>query len=141
MDNIITILFFPFFICFFTFIIFFISKAGWSDLAAKYQSETPFRGRRIGTISAGINLARYNNALVLFVSDKGMYIKSVLLFRPFHPAILIPWKEVMEVKEKKILFTNYFELFIGNPKVATISLKRSTFKKMFPESKLILTDA
>jgi len=109
---------------------FIISKMGWADLAANYQSNSTFIGKRVGIISASINNANYQNSLVLKYNEDGIYLKPVVLFRLFHKPVLIPWKDVKEVRDKKILFYTYKELIIGNPFVAIIGIKKAIFSKI-----------
>ncbi len=108
---------------------FIISKFGWADLAAKYKVEDTFIGSRIGIISASINSANYRNAIILKYNEEGIYLKTIFLFRLFHDPILIPWKEIKEVRGKKFLFFNPKQLIVGSPFVATITISSSTFSK------------
>ncbi|MEO8406333.1 MAG: hypothetical protein ABI480_17115 [Chitinophagaceae bacterium] len=109
---------------------FIISKMGWDDLYANYPASTEFSGQRIGIITAAVNNANYKNSLVLKYNEEGIYLRPVLIFRLFHKPILIPWKEIKEVRQKKILIFSYTELIIGNPFVAVIKISKSTFTKL-----------
>ncbi len=123
--------FFPvFFIGMFVFIIFFLSKKGWSDLAREYQTDNAFEGERVGIISAAINGVNYNNCLLLKYNDEGFYLRPVLIFRLFHKPIFIPWKAVKGLRDKKILFVVLKEMVIGEPAIAFIQLRQSTFSKI-----------
>ena len=122
---------FPFlFIGMWILITFIISKMGWAGLVANYACTETFTGTRVGIISAGINNANYNNSLVLKYNEEGIYLKPVLLFRLFHKPVLIPWKEIIEVRDKKILFYTYKELIVGQPFVAIIGLRNNVFSKI-----------
>lgn len=109
---------------------FILSKMGWADLAANYPSNSAFTGKRVGIISASINSVNYQNSLVLKYNEEGIYLRPVFLFRLFHKPVLIPWKEIKEVRDKKILFYTFKELIIGNPFVAIIGIKKTTFSKI-----------
>jgi hypothetical protein len=109
---------------------FILSKIAWSRLVEKFRTDAPFDGNRIGIISAGINSVNYGNSLILKCSQRGMYLKTVFLFRLFHPPVLIPWKEIKEVRNRKILFIRTTELVVGNPFVALITLKASVYEKI-----------
>lgn len=119
-----------FFIAFWLFVFFLISRFGWARLAEKYRYDGQFFGTKIGLISATINWADYNNALILQINDKGMLIKPLKIFGFFHPPLLIPWREIKSVQERKILFVRYWELDIGQPKVARIRLKDRVFQEI-----------
>jgi len=109
---------------------FILSKFGWANLAAHYKTDQEFIGKRVGIISAWINWVSYKNALVLKYNDEGIYIKPFLIFRLFHPPLLIPWKDITEVQDKKVFFVGYKELMIGEPFVAKIKLYTSTFREI-----------
>ncbi len=119
-----------FFIAFWIFVIFLISRFGWARLAGKYRFDGQFFGNRIGLISATINWAEYNNALILHVNEKGMLIKPLKIFAFFHPPLLIPWREIKEVQERKVFFIRFWELEIGRPKIGRIRLKDRDFQKI-----------
>ena len=103
---------------------------GWADLEAKYETTDPFIGTRIGIISVSINGMNYNNSIILKYNDVGIYLNPVFILRVFHKPILIPWKEIIEVRDKKILFLDLKELIIGNPFVAKLMMRKSTFNKI-----------
>lgn len=111
-------------------ITFIVSKMGWADLVANYQSDAVFTGNRVGIISASINKTNYNNALILKYNEEGIYLKPILIFRLFHKPVLIPWKEIKEVRDKKILFYTYKELIVGQPFVATIGIRNTVFSSL-----------
>lgn len=119
-----------FFIGMFVFVIFFLSKKGWSDLAGQYQFEGNFEGDRVGIISAAINGVNYNNCLLLKYNHEGFYLRPVFIFRLFHKPILVPWKEIKNIRDKKLLFVQLKELVIGQPAVAIIQMRQSTFSKI-----------
>jgi hypothetical protein len=121
---------FPFFfVGMWVLVTFIISRVGWSKLADNYEMIEPFTGQRVGIISASINNANYNNSIILKYNEAGLYLKPIILFRLFHKPILIPWKEIKEVRDRNILLFSYKELMVGNPLIAKIKLKKSTFSK------------
>jgi hypothetical protein len=125
------IYFFPFlFIGMVILVTFIISKMGWADLAARFQSDATFSGTRVGIISASVNGAKYKNSLILKYNEEGIYLRPVFLFRLFHKPVFIPWKEIKEVRDKKILFYSFKELIVGNPFVAIIGIKKADFNKI-----------
>ena len=119
-----------FFIGMITLVLSLLSKKGWSDLASEYEFRDSFHGERVGIISAAINGVNYNNCLLLKYNSEGFYLRPVFIFRMFHKALFIPWKEVKTVRDKKIFFTELKELVIGEPAIAFIQLKHSTFAKI-----------
>ena len=124
------LLFIPFFIGMWFFVTFLVSRAGWSALAARFRTNSAFEGESLGVISAMVNIANYRHTLVLKYNEAGIHLQPVKVFRMFHPPLLIPWKEIKEVREKEFLFYRYNELVIGEPRVATIRVKTSTFSRI-----------
>jgi len=104
-----------------------ISKMAWADLVKNYETEASFSGHRVGIISASINGISYNNALILRFNEEGIYLRPVWVFRLFHKPVLIPWKEIKEVRDRKFFFFNLKEIIVGNPFVAKITMRKSTF--------------
>ena len=129
-------LFIPFlftflFVGMWVFIVYFLSNSAWVHLVAKFKFTDQFVGKRIGIISARINYVNYNNSLILYYNEKGFYLKPVFIFKLFHPPIFIPWNEVQDIYDKKILFFKYKELWvIGHPNYTSITISDSTFKKL-----------
>jgi len=103
---------------------------GWSDLVDRYQYDGIFQGKRFGIISAAINGVNYNNCLVLKYNEHGFYLRPILVFRLFHRAIFIPWREIKVVRDKKVLFIQLKELVIGDPVIAIMRMKHSTFARI-----------
>src|SRR5215212_11980348 len=122
---------FPFLVIgMFILVMYIMSKMGWDDLVANYEASVPFTGQRVGIISASINSLGYRNSLVLKYNDQVMLLKPVFILRLFHKPIFIPWSEIKEIRDKKILFTNLKQFIIGNPFVAVIGMEKSTFSKI-----------
>jgi hypothetical protein len=119
-----------FFILMFVGVLFVTSKKGWSDLAAVYRFDSSFEGRSIGLISLYINGAAYKNCLVLKYDHEGFYLRPVFVFRLFHRPLFVPWKDIKDIRSKKVVFTDLTELVIGNPAIALMQMKRSTFEKL-----------
>lgn len=123
--------FFPFiFAGMWVLVTFVLSKLGWANLATPYLFDRPFEGKRVGVITASINNVNYKNSLILKYNEEGIYLRPVVLFRLFHKPVLIPWKEIKEVRTKKVLFISFKELIVGHPFVAVIGLNQSTFNKI-----------
>ncbi|MDJ1506675.1 hypothetical protein [Xanthocytophaga agilis] len=129
----ILILVFPvFFVSIFVGVIFLISQFGWARLASSYRNDSPFEGKHIGIITARINRVNYKNCLSLKCNEEGLYMRPILFFRLFHPPVLIPWKDIVDVKEKKILFFTTKKLTVGEPSVSSIEISRFTYSQLEP---------
>jgi hypothetical protein len=87
---------------------------GWSSLAKVYRIRVPFNGAKWGMQSGRMRwLANYNNVLTLGVSQEGLYLASMFLFRFMHPPLLVPWSEI-KVRRSKGWFFEYVTFTLGH---------------------------
>ena len=80
-------------------------RSGWSLLAERYRSDTPFEGQHWRFQSGMIGLRDevdpslegllpFRAALDFGTNSEGLYLSGFLLFRWRRPALFIPWSEV-----------------------------------------------
>jgi hypothetical protein len=68
---------------------------GWFSLAKVYRTQVAFDGTKWRMQSGQMRwLANYNKALTIGVSQQGLYLASMFLFRFMHPPLLVPWSEI-----------------------------------------------
>jgi hypothetical protein len=79
-----------------------LAAKGWNSLLAGYRAPRPPQGKKIGGASASIGIARYNGVLSLWLADEGLYLQPMLLFRAFHPPLLVPWPHIIAIEENKL---------------------------------------
>ena len=83
---------------------------GWFSLAKVYRTRVAFNGAKWKMQSGQMRwLANYNNVLTLGVSQQGLYLASMLLYRFMHPPLLVPWSEI-KVRRSKGWFFEYVTL-------------------------------
>ena len=89
-----------------------IARVGWSQLAEKYACHNPYNGPKQGWQWGMLNWAAYKGCLWLAISPDGLYLETgpSLLFRAFHPPLLIPWSAIKSVKETKYWFMRVLEI-------------------------------
>jgi hypothetical protein len=109
---------------------FLLSRMGWHSLASKYSYKAIFIGERVRINSIKVNWISYNGTVIIEYDTKGLYLKQIPLFRLFHEPIFIPSREIREIRDKKILLSNYKILIVGEPLVAKISFEKSDFLKI-----------
>jgi hypothetical protein len=79
--------------------------SGWFSLARVYRARIPFQGARWRLQRGKMRyLVGYNNILAIGVSQQGLYLAVLSLFRFMHPPLLIPWSEVKVRKKKGWVF-------------------------------------
>lgn len=93
---------------YFAFLTWIISRiSGWARLARRFRATEPFFGESWGWQSARFRWScHYNNCLTVGASPETLYLAMMLPFRLFHPALVIPWREI-EVETGKVFFGLY----------------------------------
>ena len=87
---------------------------GWFSLAKVYRLRVPFNGAKWGMQRAQMRWwVNYKNVLTIGVSQEGLYLAVVSLFRFMHPPLLVPWSEV-RVRRSKGWFFEYVTFTIGH---------------------------
>jgi|GEM_PF-1262593 hypothetical protein len=125
-----SLLFAVLFVSIFLLVLFIIIQRGWNKLARKYHYSAEFDGKKFGVISAMINGVNYRNCLLLKYDDRGIYIKPVFMFRLIHKPVFIPFDEIKSVRDIKLFFIKYKELYIGEPRVVKMQIQESIFRKL-----------
>ena len=118
----IPLVFIPFFILFWSAIVFFISFAsGWSQLKQIYRTDMPFTGELSRFLSGRLRRATYSGVLVIGRNGEGLYLRPLMPYRPGHPPLFIPWDEI-EMSEGKVLFSTYTEMIFSQAPHITFRL-------------------
>jgi hypothetical protein len=78
---------------------------GWFSLAKVYRTRVAFNGAKWRMRSGQMRwLVNYNNVLTIGVSQEGLYLASMFLFRFLHPPLLVPWSEIKVRRNKGWMF-------------------------------------
>jgi hypothetical protein len=104
-----------FFVTLWTLVCFLIAAiSGWQSLAKRYRTEREFPAHRRGLQSAQMRMrAGYNNILTVGSDAEGIYLDVLILFRPGHPRLFIPWTEVQAEEPTRWLFLAMRTLRLG----------------------------
>src|ERR1700733_12414580 len=88
---------------------------GWFSMAKVYRTQVPFNGAKWRGQSGQMRwLAKHNNnVLTLGVSQQGLYLASMFLFRFMHPPLLVPWSET-KVRSSKGWVFEYVTFTMGH---------------------------
>lgn len=77
--------------------------SGWHELAKHYASADRYQGRWIsqpddsgqeGGLEVSLRHSVSENAIKLGADPRGLYLQMSLPFRPFHPPLFVPWREI-----------------------------------------------
>ena len=78
---------------------------GWKTLAASYPDSSRNRDYSHTFQGGKMGLANYNGILMIGGDESGLHLAVMILFRPFHPPISIPWEDVHNLEFTQFLFT------------------------------------
>jgi hypothetical protein len=108
---------------------------GWAALAKRYRATNAPPGKQFSFQSAQLGMANYGSCLTIVVSADGLYLSVFPPFRFGHPPILIPWAEIHNLKEKRILWLwRMVEMQVGTPVIATLTLPLRILEQRPPPS-------
>ncbi|MBX2863000.1 MAG: hypothetical protein KTR27_05555 [Leptolyngbyaceae cyanobacterium MAG.088] len=97
---------------------------GWAKLANQYL-DVPEREKRLeriyGMQSGYIGTTRYKGCLNFRIYEEGLGLSVLFLFRIGHPPLFIPWDQFHAMSEKRVFFTRFCKVFIGQPVIATMT--------------------
>ncbi|MDF1814542.1 MAG: hypothetical protein P1V20_20215 [Verrucomicrobiales bacterium] len=91
--------------------------SGWKGLADRYGVAEPVEGEVRRFQSGMIGVVSYRNTLNVTVSEKGLGLAVLPIFRPGHAPLFIPWEEVASSEVKKIFGIEVVNFRVGNVKI------------------------
>ena len=103
--------------------------SGWRRLAERFHHPKPFEGSYYRFQTAHMTGVRFGGVLEIGVGETGLYLVPMILFRLFHPPLLIPWSELRAASVKRFLFEGHRLTFHSFPGIE-LDLHRRTFEKM-----------
>ncbi|WP_298960068.1 hypothetical protein [uncultured Roseibium sp.] len=114
-----------FFICFgllWSVIVFLIGRlGGWSRLSRLYPGNQPPPGQSWRWVSASFGLfASYRKCLDITLSNAGLYLRPVIIFRIGHSPILIPWHAIVRARRSDLLITKAIRLEVKDPETGGV---------------------
>jgi len=75
----------------------------------------------------------YNNCITVGAHHEGLYLAVLFLFRPGHPPLFIPWRDV-SVIEKRIFFRRVSELRFSRSPSIPVRMSFRLFGRMVKHS-------
>ena len=105
---------------------------GWGALARRFRTDAPPDPNAWAShvTSGSVGSARYNGVLRVWVQPDGLRLAVWAPFRPGHPPVLVPWNEITAVERKRFLGLSRFEVTVGEPRVATLTLPEAVVEAM-----------
>ena len=69
---------------------------GWAALAGSYRASGNFisKKKRCNQSARMRWMSRYRNCLLIDGNERGLYLAVMAFFRPGHPPLFIPWRDI-----------------------------------------------
>ena len=104
--------------------------SGWQGLAGRFRAPGP-APRPVATAHAlfgTLGLVSYRGVLNLDGSAAGLGLSVMVLFRPGHPPLRVPWEEVEALPPEKALLRGLIQpLRLGGPRGAVLRVTRAAW--------------
>jgi hypothetical protein len=82
--------------------------SGWAAIAKRYRRQNVTHGKLYPFVGMDIGEAMQSGTLFVRVGNEGLDISVFLLFRLFHPPLLIPWNAFDSCKRTRLFSTGLF---------------------------------
>ncbi len=103
---------------------------GWTTLAKRFRLSGAFVGQRWTGQSGQMRwIAGYSRCLTVGVSNEGLYLATMPLFRFRHPPLLVPWNEIA-IAQRRILFFRFVRFSLGHELGIPLHLKWKLAEKL-----------
>ena len=104
---------------------------GWGKVAAVYRAGTRPEGKVFRFESGTFGLSNYNTCLTYIVNREGVYVSVFFIFNFMHPSLFIPWRDILNRQEKRMLWFTFVKADIGQPKVSTVYFPKKIFEAVY----------
>jgi hypothetical protein len=89
---------------------------GWRHLSWSFPSVPIVDGERYARQSVSLSLfGSYGSGVHVTLTEKGVHMAPMILFRLFHPPILVPWANVTACERCDFLFIQRTRIAVGRP--------------------------
>jgi len=97
----------------------------WNKLASLYRAQAPPSGECFPLECAKIG-EMYFWGITVYRSQDGIYLAGSRILR--QPSLLIPWSELRNPREKRLLLRHMEEFDVGSPSVGTLQIRSGIVK-------------
>lgn len=98
---------------------------GWHALGTRYAHPRPIPASAVSGISGMVGWVGYNHVLKVANSEQYLYLDVLALFRPGHPALRIPWRDIKMIGDGGWLRRSHRRLRVGRPPLTTLTLPQA----------------
>jgi hypothetical protein len=98
---------------------------GWKTLSKRFRLQQPYTGAFWKWQRAMMRMfVSYNGCLIVGADQMGLFLDIMLLFRPGHPALFVPWNEVT-VARKSWMANDRVEMRLGRSEQVLFKIRGS----------------
>jgi hypothetical protein len=74
-------------------------------------------------LNGRLRCINYSFVLKAALSERGLHLSVLFLFRPFHPPLFIPWESIRNVRRESVFFSRFaaFDVY-GPEKLLTVRI-------------------
>jgi hypothetical protein len=109
---------------------FFGIVSGWWSLAEHFRARSRPAGQKILGQVKQIGIVPEHLVTSMIASPAGLYLSVNLLFRLFHPPLLIPWSEVHYARKIQTLWWRTYEFDLAS--ITGIKVKQGAYDVICP---------
>jgi hypothetical protein len=115
--------------CFVCFILGLVS--GWHGLADRYRTHEPAPRNQRSLQGGMVGWVSHQGTLSLGAAEDGLDLRVLVLFRPGHPPLRIPWDDIVDEGDAFSIFVKMAKLRLG-PHGPTLRIRRDTWESLRP---------
>ncbi len=105
--------------------------SGWRGLAARYRTELPAPPDQRSFLGGTVGWVNHRGTLQLGVAEDGLDLRVLVLFRPGHPPLRIPWDDITDEGDGFGLFYEVAKLRLG-AHGPVLRIQRSIWESLRP---------
>ncbi|MFY2564299.1 hypothetical protein ACN469_42300 [Corallococcus terminator] len=108
--------------------------SGWHGLARQYRAEGAKPRQLKNFVWGQVGWMQFRNCLAVGGDERGLYLVPNLIFRLFHPPLLIPWSEVQGRERKSVFFmkTDTFSVGDRSVRIRLLASEMEAFDSYLP---------
>jgi hypothetical protein len=89
---------------------------GWNQLARRFGTSAAIEGEKFRftslSVGSGYFPVKYRNCMFVTVGQSGLALSVNILFRVFHPPLMIPWSDIETVQPEKVWLAPHIAVYV-----------------------------
>lgn len=101
---------------------------GWNRLGTRFATHQTPHGASFRWQNGSVGFVSYRNVMRVDAAPDGIFLSMPWLFRVGHPPLFIPWSEVHDATEQRLLWLRLVRFGVGSPRLARLRLPAKVFE-------------